>query len=201
MNVGLDLRLVDTKTLEVVDVVSYQKQIVARQLQAGIFDVLGTHVLTAGIGESALEPIQLAARAVIERAVLEMVSRLYGVGPTVCRNPHDPLDDGKPSDFPEPDERTLHTAYGPRPAAVEDRRHYSAMSNPPPTYGDGQRSYSPPAYSTGNDSYPPRARSGQPPYAQSRPQEKSYEDERKEPYRWYSAVDRTGGAGLRGGLD
>ncbi len=41
MNVGLDLRLVDTNTLEVVDVISYQKQIIGRQLQAGIFDFLG----------------------------------------------------------------------------------------------------------------------------------------------------------------
>src|ERR1700761_941918 len=37
MNVGLDLRLVDTNTLEVVDVISYQKQIIGRQVQAGVF--------------------------------------------------------------------------------------------------------------------------------------------------------------------
>ena len=93
MNVGIDLRLVDTKTLEVIDVISYQKQIVARQLEAGIFDVLGTSVLTAGIGDSALEPIQLAVRAVIERAVLEMISQLYDVGPDVCYAGFDPLGD------------------------------------------------------------------------------------------------------------
>jgi curli production assembly/transport component CsgG/holdfast attachment protein HfaB len=84
MNIGLDLRLVDTKTLEVVDVISYQKQIVGREVQAGVFDILGTTILDAGAGESALEPIQLAVRAVVERAVLEMVTRLYRMGPETC---------------------------------------------------------------------------------------------------------------------
>ncbi len=40
MNVGIDLRLVDTNTLEVVDVISYQKQIVGRQISAGVFDFM-----------------------------------------------------------------------------------------------------------------------------------------------------------------
>jgi curli biogenesis system outer membrane secretion channel CsgG len=77
MNVGLDLRLVNTDTLEVVDVISYQKQIIGRQEQAGAFDFLGATFFNASVGESALEPIQLGVRSVIERAVLEMISRLY----------------------------------------------------------------------------------------------------------------------------
>ncbi len=71
MNVGLDLRLVDTNTLQVVDVISYQKQIIGHQIQAGVFDFMGQTFFDASIGESALEPIQLAVRSVIERAVLE----------------------------------------------------------------------------------------------------------------------------------
>src|ERR1700742_4172045 len=43
MNVGLDLRLVNTNTLEVADVISYQKQIIGRQISAGVFDFLGTN--------------------------------------------------------------------------------------------------------------------------------------------------------------
>jgi len=84
MNVGLDLRLVDTNTLEVVDVISYQKQIIGRQIQAGMFDFLGHTFFDASLGESALEPIQLAVRSVIERAVFEMVSRLYHAPATAC---------------------------------------------------------------------------------------------------------------------
>ncbi|HEY4115297.1 MAG TPA: holdfast anchoring protein HfaB [Rhizomicrobium sp.] len=104
MNVGLDLRLVDTNTLEVVDVTSYQKQIIGRQIQAGVFDFLGHTFLDASAGESALEPIQLAVRSVIERAVLEMVSRLYKAPPGGCASiigtSADPL--AGPDDPPPP---------------------------------------------------------------------------------------------------
>jgi len=102
MNVGLDLRLVDTHTLEVVDVISYQKQIIGRQIQAGVFDFLGHTFFDASVGESALEPIQLAVRSVVERAVVEMVSRLYRVPDSTCARigaPDDPLagpDDNPP---------------------------------------------------------------------------------------------------------
>jgi curli biogenesis system outer membrane secretion channel CsgG len=126
MNVGLDLRLVDTRTLEVVDVISYQKQIVGREVQAGVFDVLGTSILDAGAGESALEPIQLAVRAVIERAVLEMISRLYRVGPDVCSSylgaAGDPLADANdPPPPPGPD---------PRPQSQPQEISNEARQNP-----------------------------------------------------------------------
>ncbi|MDR3506648.1 MAG: holdfast anchoring protein HfaB [Caulobacteraceae bacterium] len=92
MNVGLDLRLVDTRTLQVVDVISYQKQIIGRQVGIGVFDVLGGNVYNISAGEGGLEPIQLAVRSVIERAVLEMMSNLYGApGPEVCLQQGDPL--------------------------------------------------------------------------------------------------------------
>jgi curli biogenesis system outer membrane secretion channel CsgG len=84
MNVGIDLRLVDTNTLEVVDVISYQKQIIGRQEQVGAFDFLGQTFFNASLGESALEPVQLAVRAVVERAVLEMLSHRYHVSGATC---------------------------------------------------------------------------------------------------------------------
>jgi len=93
MNIGLDLRLVDTNTLEVVDVISYQKQIIGRQEQAGVFDFLGHTFFDASVGESALEPIQLAVRSVTERAVLEMVSRLYHVPTSSCGSSLNTADD------------------------------------------------------------------------------------------------------------
>jgi curli biogenesis system outer membrane secretion channel CsgG len=90
MNVGLDLRLVDTKTLQVVDVISYQKQIIGHQISVGVFDFLGSNFFDASVGQSALEPIQLAVRSVIERAVLEMTSRLYHTSGS-CAAGTDPL--------------------------------------------------------------------------------------------------------------
>lgn len=67
-SIAVDLRLVDTTTLEVVDVASYQKQIIAARKPFG----------------SAREPVQLAIRSAIERAVLEMLTRLYRVPDSSC---------------------------------------------------------------------------------------------------------------------
>ncbi len=78
INVGLDLRLVKTDTLEVFDVISYQKQIIGRELSLGIFDFANGNVFDVGVGGRAQEPIQLAIRSVIERAALEMMANLYG---------------------------------------------------------------------------------------------------------------------------
>jgi curli biogenesis system outer membrane secretion channel CsgG len=91
MNVALDLRLVETKTEEVVDVQSYQKQIFGRQVGAGYFQFFGNNVINVSAGDGALEPVQLAVRSVIERAVVEMVANLYGApGPSACMDA-DPL--------------------------------------------------------------------------------------------------------------
>jgi curli production assembly/transport component CsgG/holdfast attachment protein HfaB len=84
MNIGLDLRLVNSRTLEVVDFVSYQKQIVGHEVSAGVFDFLGGNLFQLGGGESAQEPLQLAVRSVIERAMLKMLVPLYHVNPTDC---------------------------------------------------------------------------------------------------------------------
>ncbi len=75
MNVGIDLRLVDTKTSDIIDVVSYQKQIVGREVSAGVFSFFGDTVLDLSGGKGGLEPMQLAVRTEIERAVLEMIVR------------------------------------------------------------------------------------------------------------------------------
>jgi curli biogenesis system outer membrane secretion channel CsgG len=93
MNIALDLRLVETKTMEVVDVVSYQKQIIGRQIGAGMFRFFGSSVVNVSLGEGGLEPIQLGVRALIERATVEMMANLYGApGPSACIDPaNDPL--------------------------------------------------------------------------------------------------------------
>jgi curli biogenesis system outer membrane secretion channel CsgG len=96
MNVGLDLRLVDTRTLQVVDVISYQKQIIGRQVGVGAFDFLNGNVFNISAGEGGLEPIQLGVRAVVERAVLEMMANIYGApGPQVCLHDGDPIGGGR----------------------------------------------------------------------------------------------------------
>ena len=91
MNIGVDLRLVETKTLEVVDVASYQKQIIGREVGVGLFKFFGTNVLNVSAGEGALEPVQLAVRSLIERTTVEFMANLYGApGPDACMGA-DPL--------------------------------------------------------------------------------------------------------------
>lgn len=90
MNVAVDLRLVDTRTLEVVDVISYQKQIIGREIKAGVFDFFNGNIFDVSVGEGGLEPMQLAVRALIERATLEFMANLYGVsGPEICLDAKD----------------------------------------------------------------------------------------------------------------
>jgi curli biogenesis system outer membrane secretion channel CsgG len=94
MNVGLDLRLVNTRTLEVVDVISYQKQVIGREVSLGFFDFLNGNVFDVSAGTGALEPMQLAVRSLVERAVIEMTANLYGMpGPQGCLS-YDPLETG-----------------------------------------------------------------------------------------------------------
>lgn len=92
MNVGLDLRLIDTKTLEVVDVISYQKQIVGREVGLGFFRFFDNITVDLGAGSRSQEPVQLAVRSVIERAVVEMMANIYGVPNTAACLPNgDPM--------------------------------------------------------------------------------------------------------------
>jgi curli biogenesis system outer membrane secretion channel CsgG len=138
MNVGLDMRLVNTNTLEVADVISYQKQIIGHQISAGVFDFMGTNFFDFSAGESALEPIQLAVRSVIERAVLEMVTRIYRVpgGGGVCASPlntaADPLGDRR---MPYQASNQPNPAY--RPTAYSTENNNDSRQNPYGGYSSG----------------------------------------------------------------
>lgn len=86
MNIAMDFRLIDTRTLEVVDVISYQKQIIGRELRAGVFSFFDDTMVDIAAGERALEPVQLAVRAGVERAVVEVMSNFYRVSDSsVCQ--------------------------------------------------------------------------------------------------------------------
>ena len=94
MNIAMDLRLVDTRTQEVVDVISYQKQLIGREIGAGVFRFFGQIAVDVSAGEGALEPTQLAVRSLIERAVVEIMANLYGApGPGSCMSA-DPIGGG-----------------------------------------------------------------------------------------------------------
>ena len=171
MNVGLDLRLVDTRTLQVVDVISYQKQIIGHQISVGVFDFMGASFFDASIGQSALEPIQLAVRSVIERAVLEMTSRLYHTEGG-CSASTDPLADSTDSHAPapvhakEPSTASNPTATVPVADNSDHRVPLPIPSNKPATAHNEEHA---------NDSI-----------------------SRQDPYRFYSSGDPASDVGLRG---
>lgn len=102
MNIALDFRLIDTRTLEVVDVISYQKQIIGREVRAGVFSFFDDTFIDIAAGERALEPVQLAVRAGVERAVVQVMSRFYSVADSsVCQAElyaeGDPMGPGQPT--------------------------------------------------------------------------------------------------------
>lgn len=78
LNVGLDLRLVDTASQEVVDTIALQKQVIGKSVDLGL--LAGGTVANgqASGGVSRMEPVQAAVRALVERAVLELTARFYG---------------------------------------------------------------------------------------------------------------------------
>ncbi len=180
MNVGLDLRLVNTDTLEVVDVISYQKQIIGHQIQLGVFDFMGHTFFDASVGQSALEPIQLAVRSVIERAVLEMVARLYREPPDTCTSnlgtANDPL--AGPND--------VSAALQATTAARTPTNALAGADNDPPANSDDPPSPQPARHATAHA---------------ATLKEKSHDASRQDPYRWYSSPDPAGEPRLRPDVD
>lgn len=86
LDIAIDLRLVNTRTLQVLDVASFQKQIIGTEIRAGIFRFLTDSVIDISAGDKAQEPIQKAVRMVAERAVFQLVSTAYDISPSVCES-------------------------------------------------------------------------------------------------------------------
>lgn len=84
MNVAMDFRLVETDTLSIVSTASYQKQIIGREVQAGVFEFFDNKLLDVGVGERSLEPMQLAIRTISELAAYDLISELYKIPTTYC---------------------------------------------------------------------------------------------------------------------
>lgn len=84
ISVAVDLRLVRTRSQEIVSVASYRKEIVGREIKPGVFDFLNGMVVDVSGGKSALEPVQLAVRTLIERAIYDFGATLYGRAATSC---------------------------------------------------------------------------------------------------------------------
>jgi hypothetical protein len=92
------------------------------------------------VGESALEPIQLAVRSVIERAALEMITRIYRAPGPACAIPLGTNDDPL-RESGEYNQQMAYTGY-PQPYELQSGAAPPAYYAPPPnqaSYGDAGR--------------------------------------------------------------
>jgi curli biogenesis system outer membrane secretion channel CsgG len=79
MNVGVDLRIVDTRTLVVARTVSLQKQVIGEEAGLGVFRFFGDRLVDLNAGAKNQEPLQLGVRTAIEHGVLELIASVAGV--------------------------------------------------------------------------------------------------------------------------
>lgn len=84
LNIGVDLRIVNTRTLVVARTVSLQKQIVGFEVGADIFRFFGSRLFDINLGTRNLEPMQLAVRTVLELGVLDLVQAVSRVPMQAC---------------------------------------------------------------------------------------------------------------------
>lgn len=78
MNIGVDLRIVDTKSLRVVKTVSLEKQITGYEVGADTFRFFGNRLFDVNVGAKNQEPLQLGVRTVLEQGTLELISAVAG---------------------------------------------------------------------------------------------------------------------------
>lgn len=84
MNVGVDLRIIDTRSLQVLKTVSLQKQITGEEVGVGVFRFFGRELLDLNVGGKSQEPLQLGVRTTIEHGVVELMAAVTGVQPQPC---------------------------------------------------------------------------------------------------------------------
>lgn len=84
VDVGMDLRLIDARTTEVIAVKSYRKQVRGTQKELGAALSNGSESLDFGLGGRKNEPIQMAIRSIIDRSVFEFTASLYGNDAAPC---------------------------------------------------------------------------------------------------------------------
>ena len=86
MNVAMDLRLVDVKTLDVINSISLQKQFIGHRNKAGLYRFIDKELVNFDGGSSTDEPLQLGVRSLVERGISQLVGSLFNVRVDECYN-------------------------------------------------------------------------------------------------------------------
>ncbi|MBE0488300.1 MAG: curli production assembly/transport component CsgG [Halomonas sp.] len=79
INVGLDLRVVEYRTLRTVYATSLQKQVVGYEYEAGVFRFFGNQLVDFDAGQIRNEPLQVGVRSVVEMAILQVMTEGFGL--------------------------------------------------------------------------------------------------------------------------
>lgn len=129
MNVGIDLRIIDTQTLVVKKTASLQKQITGFEVGFNVFRFFNTNLFDVNIGNKSQEPVQLGVRMALEQATLEVLSAVTGVDDDECvkralANGSYKPEPSKAEAAPAP----ASAAAGPAPIAAEPVVHSGAPS-------------------------------------------------------------------------
>lgn len=86
INVGLDLRVVNSQSFDVHYVTSLQKQIFGYEVEANIFRFFGSRLVEFDAGRIQNEPLQLGVRSVVEMAVYQIMTDFLGLSSSAkCR--------------------------------------------------------------------------------------------------------------------
>jgi curli biogenesis system outer membrane secretion channel CsgG len=83
-SVGVDLRIVDTKTLMIVKTVSLTKQFNGYEVGFNVFRFFGSKLFDIDVGAKGQEPVQLGIRAALEEGVVRLVGAVSKVDPLPC---------------------------------------------------------------------------------------------------------------------
>lgn len=83
-SIGVDLRIVDTKTLMVVKTISLTKQLAGYEVGANIFRFFGSELFDINIRAKDEEPLQLGIRTALEEGVVRLVGAVAHVDPEPC---------------------------------------------------------------------------------------------------------------------
>lgn len=82
INVGLDVRVVNTRNFDVGYVSSLQKQIFGYEVEANVFRFFGSQLVEFDAGRIENEPLQLGVRSVVEMAVYQIMTDYLGLPAT-----------------------------------------------------------------------------------------------------------------------
>jgi len=83
-SVGIDLRIVDTKTLMIVKTISLTKQFNGYEVGFNVFRFFGSKLYDIDVGAKGQEPVQMGVRAALEEGVVRLVAAVSKVDPNPC---------------------------------------------------------------------------------------------------------------------